>query len=260
MASRPGASSSSVCVGWILHLGTNAESRHIYGDRAATEASLMPLGSGTRLLPSGSVADRGGGDAEHRDVVRQVPTVGLVDDVEQAVEQAVDAGLLGQEPAGGGAERLDPEALGRVGRLQPLDQPVRVAEQGPGVADAQAHGLPGVTFLEDPEGGFADRVDDLAFAIGGQRRRRMAGRGNRISWRSGLIRRQQTVVNISSVGRSRTSTSWSPSSTSPSPWPVSVSALQAARSATPTAAPSGPCPATSPISVATVPSGSSRAS
>src|SRR6266508_2305491 len=152
MASRPGASSSSVCVGWILHLGTNAESRHIYGDRAATEASLMPLGSGTRLLPSGSVADRGGGDAEHRDVVRQVPTVGLVDDVEQAVEQAVDAGLLGQEPAGGGAERLD--------------QPVRVAEQGPGVADAQAHGLPGVTFLEDPEGGLADRVDDLDCAIG----------------------------------------------------------------------------------------------
>src|SRR6266511_1504904 len=178
MASRPGASSSSVCVGWILHLGTNAESRHIYGDRAATEASLMPLGSGTRLLPSGSVADRGGGDAEHRDVVRQVPTVGLVDDVEQAVEQAVDAGLLGQEPAGGGAERLDPEALGRVGRLQPLDQPVRVAEQGPGVADAQAHGLPGVTFLEDPEGGFADRVDDLDCAIGSQQRRRMAGRGH----------------------------------------------------------------------------------
>src|SRR6266545_1534251 len=127
MASRPGASSSSVCVGWILHLGTNAESRHIYGDRAATEASLMPLGSGIRLLPSGSVADRGGGDAEHRDVVRQVPTVGLVDDVEQ---------------------------------------PVRVAEQGPGVADAQAHGLPGVTFLEDPEGGLADRVDDLDCAIG----------------------------------------------------------------------------------------------
>src|SRR6266536_3360801 len=156
MASRPGASSSSVCVGWILHLGTNAESRHIYGDRAATEASLMPLGSGIRLLPSGSVADRGGGDAEHRDVVRQVPTVGLVDDVEQAVELAVVAGLLGQEPAGGGAERLDPAALGRVGRLQPLDQPVRVAKQGPGVADAQAHGLPRVTFLEDPEGGFAD--------------------------------------------------------------------------------------------------------
>src|SRR6266536_2830750 len=260
MASRPGASSSSVCVGWILHLGTNAESRHIYGDRAATEASLMPLGSGTRLLPSGSVADRGGGDAEHRDVVRQVPTVGLVDDVEQAVEQAVDAGLLGQEPAGGGAERLDPEALGRVGRLQPLDQPVRVAEQGPGVADAQAHGLPGVTFLEDPEGGFADRVDDLDCAIGSQQRRRMAGRDHQDLVAVGADPQEAAVGDHLPGGPVAPSTSWSPSSTSPSPWPVSVSALQATRSATPTAAPSGPCPATSPISVATVPSGSSRAS
>src|SRR6266536_2950649 len=206
MASRPGASSSSVCVGWILHLGTNAESRHIYGDRAATEASLMPLGSGTRLLPSGSVADRGGGDAEHRDVVRQVPTVGLVDDV------------------------------------------------------AQAHGLPGVTFLEDPEGGFADRVDDLDCAIGSQQRRRMAGRGHQDLVAVGADPREAAVGDHLPGGPVAPSTSWSPSSTSPSPWPVSVSALQATRSATPTAAPSGPCPATSPISVATVPSGSSRAS
>jgi len=78
--------------------------------------------------------------------------------------------------------------------------------------------------------------------------------------RSLPIQVQQTVVNISSDCRLETSTLSRPFSTARGPCPDRTSPRQAARSATPTAASSGPCPATSPISVATVPSGSSSAS